>query len=70
MLAAGADQVERVKTLDAADKRLNERHWHAIFVATSERGATVAGRDGKRKGVRVLDDEEVIQSLILGRLVE
>jgi hypothetical protein len=70
MLAAGAEQVERVKTLDAADRRLNERQWHAVFVAASERGAAVAGRDGKRKGVRVLDDEEVIQSLILGRLVE
>ncbi|KAF8245629.1 hypothetical protein K440DRAFT_646099 [Wilcoxina mikolae CBS 423.85] len=62
-LAQGAEKVVAVKTLEAAEKVLDDGDgWDCVLVAEKERW--------KHKGLRVIDDDDLVQSLILGRFLE
>lgn len=57
------------KTLEGADKMLKEqgKRWDCVLVGTSEKDKA-AKMWKQRRGFKVLDDDDLIQSLILGRL--
>jgi len=68
-LVLGAQKVVKVMTLDAADKQLKEpgTKWDCVLVCAPDKEK--ARKLWKsRRGLRILDDEDVVQSLVLGRL--
>ncbi|KAF8540818.1 hypothetical protein BDD12DRAFT_831640 [Trichophaea hybrida] len=64
-LAQGAEKVVAVKTLEAAAEKVLEDGdgWDCVLVAEKERWKY-------KKGLKVIDDEDLVQSLILGRFLE
>jgi len=68
-LALGANKVATTKTLDAADQQLKDAvaKWDCVLVCAAEKERAKKLWRSKR-GLRILDDEDVIQTLVLGRL--
>lgn len=69
----GATTVTRVNDLDEAKAKIKDKHsgdWN--YVVNRTEGAKKAGKAkiNFSKDVRVVEDEWVIQSLILGRLLD
>lgn len=68
-LALGAKKVVKAKTLDAGEKLLKElgAKWDCVLVCAAEK-AKAKKLWKSRRGLRILDDEDVVQSLVLEKL--
>lgn len=78
--ALGASRVAKAVTLEGVNKILQraesegelEGKWDFVYVEAKDkdRAERMWGGKGKKSRVKVVDDEWVIQSLILGRLID
>lgn len=77
--ALGASRVAKAVTLEGVGRILQKAEgeevvekWDFVYVEAKDRGRAekMFGGKGKRAKVKVVDDEWVVQSLILGRLID
>lgn len=74
-LALGAGKAVGVKSMEGADKMMTKGAggaggggWHCVLVAMAEKERALRMWKQPGRGLRVMDDDDLIQGLILGRI--